>query len=317
MRSNGLIVFLGVLAGLFLLRLPLAYMAAPASLALPLSIVVTLLFVAAPILALFAAASHPWSTRLALGFIAVGVAFHALGFVLAERALGGRGMAAVLLSSLAQTGLILWTVGLGALLGGFLKDKNLLLPVSAFLAGFDMFLVFAPIGPTRRIVESNPAVFKSVAYQAPRVASGEVKGFVEALAYVGPADFFFLAMFFVALYRFDMRARQTLAWIVPVLLIYLLTVIFFGGVTLGPIRLGTLPALLPIGLTVLLVNRNEFRLTGEEKALTWIVALIAVGLAAYGVALSKRASVESGPTLPPAPSTPVDGQEAPAPEGSR
>lgn len=202
---------------------------------------------------------------------------------------------------------MLWTAGLGALLALLLKDRNMLLPVAAFLAGFDMFLVFAPTGPVQTLMAQAPETFRAVTYRVPTVGSPE------PIAFVGPADFIFLGLFFVALHRFGMRTRETLIWVVPALLAYLFVVILFGDATLGPVSLGALPALLPIGLVVLLVNRKEFRLTRSEKAATWAVVALAIGLAGYGLMLAQRqASKTPEPPFEPGSAAPARASEAPA-----
>lgn len=288
-REGGLGTFFAVLVALFLLRILAANLALPLAAAGLASLLATFVFVAAPILALFSAARFPWTARSALVFLVIGVALHAGGYLVAERVLGGRGIGAVILLSLGQAGLMLWCLGLGALVSQKISDKNLLLPISIFLAGFDAFLVFAPTGPTKVLVEQRPEVFEAVAMQVPRIPTPETAtGAVQALAYVGPADLFFLAMFFVALFRFDMRTRTTFLAILPVLFAYLLVVLFLGHVRLGPVSLAMLPALVPIGLTILIVNWREFRMTAQEKALTAVVGLLAVGLAAAGFILAAR-----------------------------
>lgn len=300
--ERGLWVFAAVAGVLFLLRIGMAYTSLPVETAAAISLLATVIFVAAPILALFAAARFSWTTPHALLFLVVGVVAHAGGYLLAEKVLGGRGLAAVVLLALAQTGLMFWCLGLGALVAQRITDRNLLLPIALFLAGFDMFLVFSPTGPTKVLVQQRPEVFEAVAMSVPRVATPqEAVGAVQAMAYVGPADLFFLAMFFIALFKFRMRTRETLLAVIPVLVAYLAVVLFLGSVRIGNVSLAMLPALLPIGATVLLVNAREFRLTTQEKVATAIVGLLAVGMALLGLALASR----QRPTTQPAPSPKV------------
>jgi|GEM_PF-655028 len=296
-----LAVFGIVVAVLFVLRIALAYVTVPLGVAQVGSVLISILFVAAPILALFAAAEYGWTAKSAGLAVAIGVGLHAggvllhAGGVLLAKALGESGFVAVTLLSAGQAGLMIWCLGLGALLMSLIKDKNLLVPVAIFLAGLDMFLVFSPTGPTKVLVETRPELFQSVAMSVPKVvatAPEAPRGVMAAMAYVGPADLFFLAMFFVALFRFQMRTRQTLAWIIPVLALYLLVVLIAGDVQLGPVSLRALPALLPIGLTVLLVNAREFQMTRSEKLSTLFAAGLAVGVAALGLILAQRAALK-------------------------
>jgi hypothetical protein len=304
-KSKGLWVFAGVLVLLMLLRISFAYAAVPLGVRDALNVLVTIVFVALPVFGLFMASKHDWTPKLGAWAVVAGLALHLGGALLARFVLREQGLGAVLLMTVGQTGLAVWCVGLGALLAALIKDKNLLLPVGAFLAGFDMLVVFMPSGPVNWGTRVRPEVIETVAYRVPTVGS------VEPLAFIGPADFFFLAMFFVALHKFGMRSRQTLAWIVPVLIAYLLVVVLGRGVSLGPVPLSALPALLPIGLTVLAVNWGEFKLSKSEARQTLGVVVFAVALAALGLYMAISRPRQAGP---PAPSQTVDAQAPPESE---
>jgi hypothetical protein len=298
----GIWSFWAVVVALLILRILTSYVAVPISFAVVSTIILTLLFLGLPVWAVFQAARDPWSPGKAAAFLAGGVALHALG-VVATRSFASRGFAEVLMNSIGQSGLMIWCLGLGALLTTLIRDKNLLLPVSIFLAGFDAFLIVTPTSLPQQILQKAPEVFKSVASQVPGMVQKAGEATVQAApaVYVGPADLFFLSMFAIALFKFRMRVRETQRWVIPVLGLYLLVVLFFGGVSLGPISLGTLPALVPIGLTILLVNAKEFELKPDEKAATVVVALLALGLAGFGywnaVKAPKRAPL-GGPSSP-------------------
>jgi hypothetical protein len=289
--------FVAALA-LLALRVGMAYLALPPRTADALSLLATVVFLGVPILMLFRAAEAVWTPKLALAFVAGGLAAHAGGVALVLHVVGDRGFASVVTQSVTQTGLMFWCVGAGGLLATLIKDKNILLPVGFFLAGLDVFLVTAPDTFLRRIVEEQPEVFRKVAYHLPQVGTEATVGFVVPLAHVGPADFFFLAMFFIAIHKFAMRTKATLIWIAPVLLAYLFVVIYLGHLRLGPVSLGMLPALLPIGAVVLIVNVREFRLAAQEKLATVVVALLGLALAAGGISLAARA--ERAAPSPPA-----------------
>jgi len=279
--------FVVVLLALAALRVVLPLVQVPIPAAQVLSVLVTLVFLAAPILALYRAASFAWRATTAWAFVGVGLAVHGLAMLLNVTVQSPSLPLQGTIGALGQTGLILWTVGLGAALATMIKDKNLLLPVGLFLAGFDVFTVVSEFGITRQVLVQRPELFQSVAYQVPTVGSPEPQ------AFVGPADMFFLAMFFVALYRFGMRARETFLWMLPALAAYLLIVIFFGHVQVGRVSLGALPALVPIGLVILLVNWREFSLTRTERVATLGVAAVALGLAILGFLMPARPVVPS------------------------
>lgn len=300
--------FFAVAVALAAIRVVLAYLSAPPLVALVLSLVLAVLFVAAPLYGLYRGSQAAWTRPLALGMILGGVAIHAVGGLLLARVLPEVGLLTVLVGSLVQIGLLTWCLGLGAMLALSIRDKNLIVPIALFLIGFDMFLVFAPVAPTHRMLQDQAEFAQQALMGVPRVATPEERrehegAKVVEIAKVGPADFFFVAGFFALLARFKMRVRQTLMWLAPVLALYLLVVIVFGHLYIGPISLGMLPAMVPIGLTFLLVNRREFSLNKEEKASTALVAAIAFGLAIAGIwmAMGERAPAD----LPAAGSVPA------------
>ncbi len=319
-KLSGTQAFLVVLAGLFFVRFLLPFLSVPVSLTGVLSFLLAVAFVAIPVLALFSASSDQWKPRTSAMFLVFGVLLH-VGGALAIRSGLKEGVAGSLFDALAQTGLLAWTAGLGVLVGSLIKDKNMLPPVAVFLAGFDMFLIFTPTSLPRKIMANAPGVFDAVAAKVPMVVqkSSGMAG-IEPGPSIGPADFIFLAMFFVCLFRFQMRAAVTLRWILPVLVAYLLVVLYAGHLSIGPISLGMLPALLPIGLTIFLVNLKEFKLNKEEKIGFWLAAGIAVALAGSGIyqasKAAKRATIAAPYSSEPGPGSPESGATPlPAPSG--
>lgn len=270
-RVENLAAFAALIAGLAATTVLLAFVAVPRPALEVVAVVVGIVYVATPVLAIFRAADYPWTPALAVGFVLVGLAIH-VGLALLSSALGSSGATSAILYALSQTGLLVWCVGLGAFLATMLKEKNLLIPVSLFLAAFDVFLVLTPVGPARVIMQAQPEVFEAISWSVPRVEEAPAFGPVSPMAHIGPADFLFMAMFFVALFRFEMRTRETIVWLVPTLAVYL------GFVLL----VGPLPALVPIGLCVLVVNWREFRLSRQEWLATAVVALVAGAIILWG-----------------------------------
>jgi len=294
--SKGLAAFFAALGLLAVLRLVMAYLLVPDGLRLPVSFLITVSFVAVPVIALFRAGSHPWTAKLAIGFVLAGFA---LQFGLPFLKLGGPG--AILIDAVSQQGLPMWTVGLGVLLTLLLKDKNMLLPVSIFLALFDIFLVFTPVGFVQVLMKKAPNLLPAIAYKIPAVAT-QVKETgvpVGTFAMIGPADFLFMGMFFVALYRFNMRTKETFKWLLGALAIYLPLALILGPV----------PLLVPIGLTVLIVNAREFQMNGEEKISTALVAAIGVAIIIYSATRPR-------PVAPVEPLPQESAQELPGSRGS-
>jgi hypothetical protein len=265
------------------LRLVIGFARLPDSVLPITSIVVSVLFIAIPILGFYRGASFPWGWKAAVAAIVGGAAVQFL-FALAARSVAMPFLSACLMA-FSQTGLLLWCFGIGALLASVLKDKNLILPVSIFLALFDIWLVFAPEGVASQAVSgSRPEltrIMENMSYRVPLPG-----GFAKPMAYVGPADFLFIAMFFVALFRFKMRTRETFIALVPTLAVYLLIVLTFADVVIGPFRLGGLPALLPIGAVILAVNWKEFKLTRDEMIATIAVFVIGSAVVTWRLVVS-------------------------------
>lgn len=302
--------FWGAAGTLFVLNVALGLLRVPPLAAIILSILTGIIFVSLPIVGLFFAASSEWKWGKALGHLAVGVALH-VGSVLLSRMLGP-GVATVFVQAAGQFGLLVWCAGLGASIALIIKDKNLILPVCIFLAGFDVFLIVSPTTPVSQMVASNSQAFTDVAMKVPSAqpsAPPEAKPEdrlpkIVPSAYIGPADLLFSMAFFVLLFRFRMEVERTAKILVPVLLGYLVLVF------LTP--LGMLPALVPIGATVLIVNRKHFAMTKDEKMGTWLVGIIAVGLATW--AIYQRATYKPPVKTPQeigGPSTAPQGKESP------
>lgn len=277
-KPSGIAVF-GILTSvLFVLRLILGVVTVPPQAAVALSLVATVLFLALPIVALFRASEFAWSGRSAGLTLLAGAVIHVFGAVLAN-SMPQVGFATVFVQSVVQVGIAIWTLGLGALVALMIKDKNLILPMAVFLAGLDVFLVFNPDAPTSKIIRQNPAVFQSMAVKIPaaRVATSQPQGAqIVNQAFVGPADLLFMATFLVVLSKFKMKLRETAKWLVPVMIAYLLLV-------LSPLGLNMLPALVPIGITVLIVNRKEFRMSKEETLMAWGAVALSIALAGFGL----------------------------------
>ena len=174
------------------------------------------------------------------------------------------------------------------------EDRNLIIPVSIFLIAFDIFLVLTPLGPTRQLLQHMPQVLSNVGMSVPQVTATPTHGPLQVYGYIGPADFLFMGMFFVALFRFNLRAKATVLWLVPAVLVYML-LIFLPS-------LHAIPMLVPIGLTVLLVNLSEFKMNKEEKMSTLGVLVIAVLIIVGSFAMRERQSGPSpegsGPAVP-------------------
>lgn len=294
---NGFAVFFLTLILLAILRIGIPLVSVPDAMILPSSLLVTAIFITLPIIAVFKVAAEAWSAKLAGAFVGSGLLIHfGLGMMVRSNLLG-EGLLPAVAHAISQSGFFLWCVGLGALISYLLKDRNLLIPVSIFLVAFDIFLVLTPMGITQQVMKQAPGVLPAVAYNVPMVSAQATGGPAKAFGYVGPADFLFMGMFFVALHRFNLRAKETAMWLVPAVLVYLLL----------SFVLPALPLLVPIGLTVLLVNLSAFKMDKSEKQATvGLTVICAVALAAIFL-LTKK---------PAGPSKPGDVRVVPESEGS-
>lgn len=252
------------------LRIAIGFTPVPIPLVIPLTILATAIFVSVPIFAVFRAAENPWTPKLAVLFIVCGVVGQAALYFVTKAV---HGFPLLLAVSVSQIALFTWCVGLGALLATLIKDKNLLIPITICLCLLDVFLVFAPNGITRIIMEKAPQVLPTVGASIPKIQTTVTSAPVGQFATIGPADFVFLGMLFIALFRFKLRTRQTLLVLIPTVLVYLVLAAIFGAVPLLP----------PIVLTVLAVNIREFKLTRDEWISTGVVGAIFLGLLVYGL----------------------------------
>ncbi|MCB0825316.1 MAG: hypothetical protein KDC26_03940 [Armatimonadetes bacterium] len=270
------------LLGLFLLRVAMGFVGVSPALAQPLTFVTAAIIMGASFFALFQGAKGLWTALKGFIFIGIGVLLHGGGIILMN-GLKLQGAPGVFVEVFIQMGVLIWCMGLGALVAILIKEKNLILPVAIFLAGFDAFLILTPTTPMAQIAQKNPEIVGNIGMTVPQVKvqtpDEEPKAGIVDLAYAGPADLFFAATFFVCLYRYKMKAKKTALILGPILFLYLILVMSVGI---------PLPALVPIGLTVLLVNAGEFKLKKDEKLAVGFVALIALGLAGFG--LYKRAT---------------------------
>jgi hypothetical protein len=308
--NQGLLVFGAAVALLFVFRFVSGLLVVPQQVVLVLSIVNTILFICIPIYGILHGAAHPWKPSQALIFLVLGVAVQ-VSMALVLRGMPRTGLLPVLLNTLGQTGLLLWCMGLGALLATLIKDKNILVPAAIFLAGFDVFLVTNPYLWVGQVLSGNQEVLKQVAMTVPTAtaaptepAAAPVQAGIAEVAFVGPADLLFAAFFLTLLFRFAMETRKTGAWLGPALVVYMAIVM----ITFLP-----LPALVPIGIVILWFNWRQFSLSKDEKLMTWFVAVLSLGLAATGIFLR----LGYKPPARPADSSPsVVGPEIPEPADS-
>ena len=299
---RGIPIFFASLALLAVARILLqSFVDVPAGLLTVANFSMSALFLGGPLLALCFAARDPWTPKTAALFVVLGVVVQVGCFLVNAKFINHASVMFQVINAIGQIGLPIWCVGLGALLATLCKDKNILVPIAIFLAFLDMFLVFSPFGVTNRVITHYPGILNAVAVQIPSAVRSTTPGHavhhVRAGSLAGPADFLFLAMFLIALFRFQMKGKQTVMIVIPTLIAYmvLVTITHFS-----------LPALVPIGLVVLVVNWREFKLTKDEKMSTALVGALGLGLFIWG--MFQKPTVEPAE---PSPTPAVQGAQAP------
>ena len=227
------------------------------------NVVVTVVFVALPIVIIAVAARLNWPPLVAIltGIVCLCIVVFLRG--------GG-----IALDGVVQIARFGWPAALGILITGLIKDKNLLLPIAIVLATVDILAVFAPAGTVKQSLESPTIrpIFDAMAYQVPEA------GTARPLAQMGPADPLFIAMFLYAVRKFKMRFKQTILWLIPALVAYLFIVLVYGDQSLWGVPLGALPALVPVGIVVALTNAREFKMSKQEAFMTIGVAALCASL---------------------------------------
>ncbi len=284
---RGIAIFFIALIALAILRVVLHAIEVPISMVPIANVLMCEVFLGVPLLALCYAAQDHWTPKTALMFLGAGLALQLSCLAITRQFFLGPSTGSDIINAIGQIGLPIWCVGLGALLATLIKDQNLVVPIAIFLACLDMFLVFSPFGVTQVVLKEMPSVLPSIGAQIPISATSDpLTGKVAAGSFAGPADFMFLAMFMVALFRFNLKARRTVMVVIPTLLVYMMAV--------GIYKIA-LPALVPIGICVLLVNWKEFKLTKDEKISTALVATLGIGLFTWGMFQKPKQVVQPVP----------------------
>lgn len=243
----------------------------------------TIIFMSLSILLIFFASQLRWTPFTS--FISLAIALLALG-VLGQYIREPE----IVISALTQIARIWWPMSLGFMIGSALRDKNILLPVIIVLIAVDFWAVFAPSGTVQRGLANAEVrqLFEFVAIQIPKLGS------VNPIAQMGPADPLIIGLLFISMHRFNMQSRKTVVYLAPVLILYFWIVLFLGDHSIFGLSLSTLPALVPIGIVFLIVNRKEFQLTHQEILMVSIVLFICCTLLALAFLHSKSSSSSSG-----------------------
>jgi hypothetical protein len=161
--------------------------------------------------------------------------------------------------------LILFATSLGYMVGFIVREPNIILPVALFAAAVDYWNV--TWGMLSKTIRDNPEIVAKLSVTVPTPIG---------LTYtIGMGDFVFWALFFGVLYRFGMNTKATFVLGYALLTVSLILVLLVGCV---------FPALVPMGLAVVVANMRFFKLSREELLATLYVGgilLIFLSLSAF------------------------------------
>lgn len=174
----------------------------------------------------------------------------------------------------------------GAGIGRVIRHPNTLLAGAGFAIFFDIVVV--TMGTVAQLMKSGSNVIAAVSVGAGSVPSGmpDVKTYpLVSGVTIGPADVLFLALFLSAVYAMRLSRRSTFAWMYVLLMLALVIVETIGL---------PIPALVPMGIAVLIANARHGAFTRAEKyALAYggAFAILCAALIIYG----SRRLVPPGP----------------------
>jgi hypothetical protein len=145
----------------------------------------------------------------------------------------------------------------GSLLSLIIKEPNLLLPVALIAMPIDYVGAMTSIGFTHDMVKHMPNLVSNLSVAVPKITTISGHGVsLGPIAFIGPGDVLFMALFFTSVQRFKLAERATFWWMYGLLTLAMLLVIFLPNFPVG--------ALVPMGLAVIIANASRFRLKRDE-----------------------------------------------------
>ncbi|MDX1934926.1 MAG: PDZ domain-containing protein [Capsulimonadales bacterium] len=149
----------------------------------------------------------------------------------------------------------------GAAIGRIIRHPNTLLAAAGFSLFFDIVVV--TMGTVAQLMRTgNSAIIAAVSVGAGStpvpgapLSKVQLPDPISGVT-IGPADVLFLALFQSAVHRMDLSRRATFAWMFALLMLALAIVEFFYL---------PIPALVPMGIAVLVANLRHGAFTPREK----------------------------------------------------
>lgn len=168
--------------------------------------------------------------------------------------------------------LILFATSLGYLISFIIREPNILLPASFFAGIVDYWGVTS--GPVAHMLAKTPNIVSQASVHMPKVIVHSAHKVYAIDSMIGMGDFLFFALFMGALYRFNMNVKGAFWYGYALLTAFMLFVMFSS-------RGVAIPALVPMGVAILLTNAKNFKLNREELlAMLYVGILLFVGLIA-------------------------------------
>ena len=173
----------------------------------------------------------------------------------------------------------------GILLSAIIRDKNTLLPVAFIAMPIDYLGAMTPIGFTNNMLKAHPGIVKAAAVSIPKL-SGPHGISLSPIALIGPGDALFMAFYFAVVVRLSLNTKETFWWMYWLLTASMLAVLVIPWFY-------ALAALVPMGVAVILANKNRFTLTRSEW-FAFLYAGIFVLCLAVGFYLFSHAKLMGG-----------------------
>ena len=176
----------------------------------------------------------------------------------------------------------------GAGIGRIIKHPNTLIAGAGFATFFDFVVV--TIGPVAQLMKSKSNIIAAVSLGAGTQVATNVPNLPAWMrghpaaepitgVTIGPADVLFLALFQAAVYQLRLSSRATFWWMFGLLMLAL------ALVDVTSLRV---PALVPMGVAVLIANARHAAFTKTEKRDLVIGAVFAVFCAGIIVYVAQR-----------------------------
>ena len=252
------------------------------------TIIATVVFLITPMLWLRVLTSRKWplwgivATMVGLTLVwselTVGQPVGLLGLVAWKQYPGLAKAAVLVLRPVADLALITAGASLGMLVARLIRDPKMLLPVAVAGAVVDFWGVF--FGTTNAALKHTPAVVQAASAGIPTLGGGATRQGMAPISYVGVGDWLFLGLFLAVASTFHLQPRRTF-WTLTAFVIAAMFLVLFDV-------LSYLPAIVPMAVAVLWVNRAELKLSRSEAfAVMYAVLMVAAMIGVYVYATNR------------------------------